>query len=142
MRNAKHSQRGFTLIELTVTVAIIAILATVAYPAYTKYVLRGYRSEGLSMLNDAVARMERYYAQNNSYANATLQSIGLSTTSVSSINSATGRYTLSLTPSPTATTYTVLATAANAQTSDACGNLSIDQAGNKTSSTGATDCFK
>jgi len=142
MRYAKHSQRGFTLIELMITVAIIAILTAIAYPAYTKYVLKGYRSEGLAMLNDAVARMERYYAQNNSYVGATLQTIGLTSTNVATLSSPTGRYSLSLSVTPTATTYTVLATAVAPQTNDSCGNLSITQDGTRSSSTGATDCFK
>jgi type IV pilus assembly protein PilE len=136
MHKASKRQQGFTLIELMITVAIVAILAAVAYPAYTKYVQRGYRSEGIAMLNDAVARMERYYAQNNSYTSATtLAAIG-----VTNANSTNNKYTLQA-PTVTATTYSLSAVPINAQTSDACGTLTIDQTGNKTSTTG-TDCFK
>lgn len=142
MRKMKRAGRGFTLIELMIVLAIVAILVAIAYPSYTKYVLRGYRSEGIALLNDAVARMERYYAQNNTYQGATLQGIGLANSNVASITSASGRYILSLTPTPAATSYTALVTATGAQTSDSCGNLSITQDGTKTSSTGATDCFK
>lgn len=89
MLDPKRPQRGFTLIELMITVAIVAILAAVAYPSYTKYVQRGYRSEGIAMLNDAVARMERYYAQNNSYAAGTLANLGITNST-----SAGSKYTL------------------------------------------------
>lgn len=131
-------QRGFTLIELMVTVAIIGILAAIAYPAYTKYVLRGYRSEGIALLNDAAARMERFYAQNNSYTNAnTVAALGFA-----SANSTNSKYTLQA-PTVTATTYTLRVDPQGSQTKDtACASLMIDQTGARTSSTLATDCFK
>ncbi|MFJ3483594.1 type IV pilin protein [Pseudomonas sp. NPDC090202] len=128
--------RGFTLIELMVTVAIVAILAAVALPSYTRYVQRGYRSEGLAMLNDAVARMERFYAQNNSYAATNLAGIG-----ITNANSASGRYTLSFTATPTATAYSLQVAPQGAQATDTCGTLSITQDGTRTSSTGAANCF-
>ncbi|MDH0747929.1 prepilin-type N-terminal cleavage/methylation domain-containing protein [Pseudomonas sp. GD03842] len=141
MYTRPQQQRGFTLIELMITVAIVAILAAIAYPSYTKYVQRGYRSEGLALLNDAVARTERYYAQNNSYK-VTLKSIGLvSDDNVATVNSANGKYQLSLVSS-TDTTYTWKVTPLGAQQNDACGTLSIAQDGTKTTSTNATDCFK
>jgi type IV pilus assembly protein PilE len=142
MKYTGRPQQGFTLIELMIAVLIIAVIAAIAIPNYTRYVQRGYRSEGLAMLNDIAARMERFYAQNNSYAGATLQTIGLANANVASINSTTGRYVLSLTPAPTAVTYTVLATASGPQASDACGNLTVTQDGTRASSTGAADCFR
>ncbi|WP_199884964.1 type IV pilin protein [Pseudomonas bohemica] len=136
MRYLKKDQHGFTLIELMITVVIVAILAAIAYPSYTRYVQRGYRSEGIAMLNDAVARMERYYAQNNTYATATTPAaIGITNTT-----SANNKYTLSISGTPTAITYTVQVAPINAQTSDSCGTLSITQDGTK-SPTDA-DCWK
>lgn len=136
-------ERGFTLIELMITVAIVAILAAIAYPSYTKYVQRGYRSEGLAMLNDAVARTERFYAQNNTYAGATLKTIGLvGDDKITVLNSTNAKYQLTFaTASSSATTYTLQIAPQGTQTSDPCGTMSIDQAGTKTS-TGGTDCFK
>ncbi|MQK16898.1 prepilin-type N-terminal cleavage/methylation domain-containing protein, partial [Escherichia coli] len=63
-RPKTKAQRGFTLIELMVAVAIISILAAIAYPSYREYVNRGNRSEGQALLSDAAAAQERYYAQN------------------------------------------------------------------------------
>ena len=127
-------ERGFTLIELMITVAIVAILAAIAYPSYTNYVKRGYRSEGTALLSEATARIERYYAQNNSYDIGTdISKIGLTAAS------ATGKYSLSVASTPTSYTFSVAPQ--GTQQTDSCGTLTINQAGTKTS-TGGTDCFK
>ena len=63
-------QKGFTLIELMIVVAIIAILASVAIPAYGDYVLRGKLVEATSTLADLRIRMEQYYQDNRNYGSA------------------------------------------------------------------------
>ena len=66
-RRQRASARGFTLIELMITVAIVGILASVAYPAYTDSVLKGRRSEGRAALIDMMQQQERYNTQTGSY---------------------------------------------------------------------------
>jgi len=61
--------RGFTLIELMVTVAIAAILASVAIPMYRDYVLRSRIIDATSKLSDFRVRMEQYFMDNRTYAN-------------------------------------------------------------------------
>ncbi|MFT5781730.1 MAG: type IV pilus assembly protein PilE [Pseudomonas sp.] len=135
MNKLNKNIAGFTLIELMITVAIIGILAAIAYPSYTEYVLRGNRTEGQALLNDAAARQERYYAQNNTYADTPAK---LGYTSTSTVN---GLYVIS-TPTGTASAYTLLA--ATQRTDAKCGDLGLNQAGTKTKSgTGAlADCWK
>ena len=62
-----QSNRGFSLIELMIVVAIIGILASVAYPAYTSSILKGKRAEGRKALTELLQQQERYMTQRNVY---------------------------------------------------------------------------
>jgi len=65
-----HRHSGFTLIELMVTIAIIAILAGVALPSYTQFVIRGKLQEASSNLMAMRTKMELYFQDNRSYVGA------------------------------------------------------------------------
>jgi type IV pilus assembly protein PilE len=58
---------GFTLIEVMITVAIIAILASVALPAYTDYLRRGQLPEAFAALSDYRVKMEQYFQDYRNY---------------------------------------------------------------------------
>ncbi|MWJ29032.1 prepilin-type N-terminal cleavage/methylation domain-containing protein [Halomonas sp. ZH2S] len=64
-------QRGFTLIELMIVVAIIGIIASVAYPSYTRYVERSQRAEAKTVLMEAASYLERCYTNSYSYVGCT-----------------------------------------------------------------------
>lgn len=64
-----HAQnKGFTLIELMVVIAILGILVSVALPSYRSYVLEGQRSDMQGKLLSIIELQERYYIDNLSYA--------------------------------------------------------------------------
>ena len=60
-------QRGFTLIELMIVVAIVAILAAIAYPSYQDSVRKSRRADTKAVLLEAAQWMERFYTENNRY---------------------------------------------------------------------------
>jgi type IV pilus assembly protein PilA len=73
----KKIQKGFTLIELMIVVAIIGILAAIAIPAYQDYTIRAQVTEGLNLMSDMKAGVAEWYAQEGSWPTSLVQ-IGVS----------------------------------------------------------------
>jgi len=65
--NMKQVQKGFTLIELMIVVAIIGILAATAIPAYSDYTKRAHVTEGLNLAGPAKLNVAEYYASIGSF---------------------------------------------------------------------------
>ena len=70
-RTASRVPRGFTLIELMITVAVIAILSAVALPSYREYVIRGNVPEATSRLATKQVQMEQFFQDNRTYVAGT-----------------------------------------------------------------------
>ena len=60
-------EKGFTLIELMVTVTILAILAAVAIPVYNNYVYKSKTAEATTNISGIRTLEESYFAENNRY---------------------------------------------------------------------------
>jgi len=140
--------RGFTLMELLITVGILAILAAIAIPSYSAYVVRGQRASAKVVLLQTAQSLERYYTANGAYltnagalplapvgGTATCLALapvdaGISTYCVTGAASATGGFTLSATPCGDAAGLCP-ASANNSYTDSGCDVLTIDNSGLK-----------
>lgn len=124
---------GFSLIELMIAVAVIGILAAVAVPSYQEHVRKGRRAAAQGYLMDLAQRQQQYFLDNRGYASAA-SALGYASTP----SDVSSYYTVAITvaggPPPT---YSITATATGSQTSDTCGNLTINSAGTKSSSAGS-----
>ncbi|HKS13261.1 MAG TPA: type IV pilin protein [Pseudomonas sp.] len=60
-------QRGLSLIELLLVVAVVGMLAGIAYPSYTDQVRRAARAEAVATLQDSALRLERHYSRAGQY---------------------------------------------------------------------------
>lgn len=132
--------RGFTLIEMMITVAIIGILAAIAYPSYTEHVAKGRRSEVKGTLLEASQWMERFYSENYRYDRNTAGTAITNTALfggafTQSPRTGTAAYTLAINAPSTGAnagrSYTITATRTGAASNDRCGDFVIDQSGNR-----------
>jgi type IV pilus assembly protein PilE len=135
---AARRQRGFTLIELMVVVAIVALLAAVGLPSYQNYVLKSNRSVAKTKLLELAARQEQYFSDNKVYTN-NLQLLGVAASPMSvdsrgswvAVGSATQRYTISAAISNGGMSFTLTADTAGEQTKDDsnCATLTLTETG-------------
>jgi len=130
-------QRGFTLIELMITVAIIGILASIAYPSYQQYVLSSRRAEAQSEMLRIQLGLEKWRANHSTYSSNLADDIKFTDTNAYYDYTVTGATVGS---APTGSVYVIRAAAQGAQANDsACTPLTLDQSGAKTPSSG---CWK
>ena len=125
--------KGFTLIEVLIVVAMIAILAAVALPAYQNQIRKSRRAEAQSFLLVVAARQQQFLLDTRAFAGTVGPTGAVSPVGVPVPPDVDANYTLNLAVDPgPPPTYSVTATPVGAQAAEACGTLSIDQAGVKT----------
>jgi len=123
--------KGFSLLELLMVVAIVGIITAIAYPGYRNHVTRVHRIDGQTALLDLANRMERYYAEHDTYQTGTDM--------LTNIASDGGWYKLSITQATNAT-YVLQATPISTQATNdkLCQSLTLTSSGVKDITSAAT----
>ena len=156
MHSGNKNSRGFTLIELMITVAVIGILAAIAYPSYQESIAKSKRADAQGALLSLASALERHFTETNSYCDAGSTDNGcgsgtgdtgtpLATIHIDQVPMDGGTKYYDLTISAvTATSFTVTATPTGSMSGDKCGNLTYTHAGVEaaTGAAGTAYCWK
>jgi len=137
----RYKSTGVTIIELLITLGIIAIVASLAYPAYKGYTVVANRSEGKIALNEIAMAQERFFGNNNTYTIDISQLPGFTANPVVTDK---GFYSISGAVGATgniATSFTLTATPLAGQLNDSCTSITLTSTGVKGGSPTKSDCW-
>lgn len=120
------NDKGFTLIELMIVVAIIGVLAAIAYPSYQQYVIKTKRSDMMSEMHNIASEVQSRKLAQGAYSNALVAGLGGNYPKQGS-----ALYTVSFTPDPLTANWTITATPNTGTQMAGDGNLTLNHQGVK-----------
>ena len=144
-----RTQRGVTLLELLIVVAIVAIISAFAYPSYTRYIVNTKRTVATSALLQIADRQQQFFMDNKQFADD-LTDLGFAANPLvladdgNDVAAGDGDAVYSVSLSNVAvTTYTITAAPLHGQgdRDTDCASLTLNQAGARGNSAGGDDCW-
>ncbi|MGO3000864.1 type IV pilin protein [Psychrobacter sp. AOP7-D2-23] len=125
-KNKQVYQRGFTLVEVMIVVAILGVLAAIAYPNYQRYVIKSKRTDMMSELHNVAAEIQSRKLVQGSYSNALVTGLGGDFP-----KQGDALYTISFTPNPLTSEWRIIATPKSGNQMSNDGTLSLNYQNNK-----------
>ncbi len=130
------TQKGVTLIEMLIVIAIIGTITAIAYPSYQNHVLKSHRNKAMADLVMIQLNIEENKTKGIAYPS----SGSVSASICSECDNSGERYSYTITS--TSTNYTLTASKTSLQSADTCANLILKSTGEVTTSSNQVDCWK
>lgn len=124
-----NPQKGMSLIELLIVIAVVGILASIAYPSYSDQIKKSARTELVGLLFESAQHLERHYSRAGQYSDTD--------TVTTPLASGTAHYSLHAVRGSESFTLLARRIPGSLMMADPCGDYQLDQSGVRSNPAGA-----